>query len=287
MNRQGVLPTNFGVYSLTTLYEGVKLMFKKYSTGDLLTYFGITRDTLRYYEEKGLVKPAKNWENNYRGYSIFDIYQLMMIDSYKKRGMTIHQIQKQLKDSSTEDLVNQLQIKKDELEKMIVDAQCMLKRIEGTQGFVKELEHNLNVFSVKSLPRYKVQGEVSDFIAVEEYESVKDVISANHEDLFSQLLRYVSFDDRNVLSTKLLIVSESDDKNSVGEYLDYPKCLYTVVTQSFDNEVDLDKEMYQLSKAYAEAHHLKLKGEAFATIRLVICEKSTVKTYIEVFIPFE
>lgn len=76
--------------------------------------------------------------------------------------------------------------KRSELEKMIYDAQCMLKRIEETQKFSRNLDSNLNVFTIKSLLLYRINGEVSDFIAVEEYENVKDIMNSNNADMLSQ-----------------------------------------------------------------------------------------------------
>ncbi len=67
-------------------------MLKRYHTSDLIKFFGVPRDTLRFYEEKGLLNPVKNSENNYRNYDMFDIYNLMIVDFHKKRGMTINQI---------------------------------------------------------------------------------------------------------------------------------------------------------------------------------------------------
>ena len=55
-------------------------MFKKYYTRDLLNFLGVSRDALRFYEEKGLLNPQKNSENNYRNYDVFDIYNLMIIN---------------------------------------------------------------------------------------------------------------------------------------------------------------------------------------------------------------
>lgn len=115
-------------------------MLKKYRTRDLLNYFGVPRDTLRFYEEKGLLNPKKNSENNYRNYDIYDIYNLMIIDFYKKRGMTIHQIQNLSNISDAQDMESLLRNKKNELEKLIFDTQCMLKRIEETQEFSRNLE---------------------------------------------------------------------------------------------------------------------------------------------------
>ncbi len=68
-------------------------MYKKYQTKDLLKCLGVPRDTLRLYEKKGLLNPHKDSENNYRNYDVFDIFNIMIIDFYKKRGMTIKEEQ--------------------------------------------------------------------------------------------------------------------------------------------------------------------------------------------------
>lgn len=264
-------------------------MFKKYRTSDLLNYLGVSRDTLRFYEEKGLLNPKKNSENNYRNYDIYDIYNLMIIDFYKKRGMSIQQIQNLSNKSDVQDMQSLLRNKKDELEKLIYDAQCMLKRIEETQEFSRNLDRNLNTFTVKSLPLYRINGEISDFIAVEEYENVKDIMSSNNEDMFSQIMRYISFDQNGVTGTNMLIVDIAEVKNENDHYIHYPKCLYTVVEQIHpqDEQEDLIKEMYGVSSEYADKHGIRLLGEAFALIRLITHKENKIKTYIEIFIPFE
>ncbi|WP_055666625.1 MerR family transcriptional regulator [Desnuesiella massiliensis] len=264
-------------------------MLKKYRTSDLLNYFGVPRDTLRFYEEKGLLNPKKNSENNYRNYDIFDIYNLMIIDFYKKRGMTIHQIQDLLNKSDVQDIQSLLGNKRSELEKIIYDAQCMLKRIEETQKFSRNLDSNLNTFTIKSLPQYRINGEVSDFIAVEEYENVKDIMNSNNDDMLSQIMRYISFDKNGVIAAKMLIVDTAEVKNENDNYLHYPKCLYTVVEeiQPQDEQEDLIKKMYRVSSEYANTHGLRLLGEAFAMIRLITYKVNKTKAYIEIFIPFE
>lgn len=264
-------------------------MYKKYRTCEMLNYFGVSRDTLRFYEEKGLLHPNKNTENNYRSYNIFDIYKLMVIDFYKKRGMAIHQIQDLMQESSVPDIECLLENKKNELRDVIHDAQCMLNRIENTQAFSTDISSRLNVFTINSLPLYKVNGEVSDFIAVEEYENVKDIMKSNNNDMFSQIMRYISFDINGVIGTKMLIVDTSEAKNNNDIYLEYPKCLYTVVEEiqpNYDQE-DLIEKMYKKSFEYANLQGIRLLGKAFATIRLIICKASSAKAYIEIFIPFD
>ncbi|WP_312369553.1 MerR family transcriptional regulator [Lachnoclostridium sp.] len=264
-------------------------MLKKYRTGELLSYLGVTRDTLRFYEEKGLLSPKKNSENNYRSYDIFDIYNIMIIDFYKKRGMSIHQIQDLLKKSDVQDIEYLLENKKKELEKVIYDGQCMMKRIEQAQLFNRDLSSSLNEFTIKPLPLYRVNGEVSDFIAVEEYENVIDIMNSNNNDMLSQIIRYITFNKNSVTGTKMLIVDATKVKNENDIFLEYPKCLYTVTEeiQQQNEQEDLMERMHRLSSEYANTHGLRLLGEAFAMIRLITYKENKAKSYIEIFIPFE
>lgn len=263
------------------------IVFRKYRTGELLNYLGITRDTLRFYEEKGLLKPKKNDENNYRNYDIYDIYKIMAIDFYKKRGMTISQIHDLLINEDVNYMENILENKKNDLEKIIYDAKCMIKRIEETQSFSKNLKNDLNVFQIKSLPLYKVIGEISEFVAVEEFKNVIEVINSNNDDMLSQIMRYISFNEHEVISTKMLIVDTVDTEEDNKKILKYPRCLYTVVEENQNKQEDLMKKMHSISKKYANENDLQLLGEAFARVRLISYEGNETKSFIEIFIPFK
>jgi DNA-binding transcriptional MerR regulator len=283
----GKIRDDEGLYLLLLIRRCFEVL-KKYHTSDLIKYFGVPRDTLRFYEEKGLLKPKKNSLNNYRDYDIFDIYNLMIIDFHKKRGMTINEIQDLLKESEVQDVEVLLEQKRTELLKTIYDAQCMLKRIEETQEFGRTLESNLNTFTVKPLPLYRVNGEISDFIAVEEYENVKDIMNSGNNDMISQIMRYITFSKESVTDTKMLIVDAVEEKEVSSTYLQYPKCLYTVAEDIQPNyERDLIQTMHELSTKYADAHGLRLTGEAFALIRLITYKENKSKAYIEIYIPFE
>lgn len=54
---------------------------------------GITESVLRFYEEKGIVKPKRK-ENGYREYTDYDINQLQIIVQYRKLGFSIKDIKK-------------------------------------------------------------------------------------------------------------------------------------------------------------------------------------------------
>ena len=55
-----------------------------YNIGEVSKYLGISRDTLKFYESKGLINPKKNAGNGYREYDHFDIYDITTINFYRE-----------------------------------------------------------------------------------------------------------------------------------------------------------------------------------------------------------
>ncbi len=63
-------------------------------TKDLLQQTNITKDTLRHYNEIGLLKPHTNPTNNYKMYSQKDVETILFIKKAKKIGFTLNEIKK-------------------------------------------------------------------------------------------------------------------------------------------------------------------------------------------------
>ncbi|GEM_PF-2448996 len=63
-------------------------MYKKYQTKDLLKCLGVPRDTLRFYEKKGLLNPHKDSENNYRNYD--ETYTTLKTINGRWKGNGVH-----------------------------------------------------------------------------------------------------------------------------------------------------------------------------------------------------
>ncbi len=74
----------------------------------------ITKRAIKFYEEKGLIKVAKD-NNGYRNYSECDVEVLRMISIYRKLGISISDIKKLLEKEDTDILTNILENKEREL----------------------------------------------------------------------------------------------------------------------------------------------------------------------------
>jgi DNA-binding transcriptional MerR regulator len=73
-----------------------------YNIGQVAKFLGVSRDTLKFYEEKELVKPKQNSENGYRKYNHFDIYDITTVNFYREVDIEIKKIQELRKSMSIE-----------------------------------------------------------------------------------------------------------------------------------------------------------------------------------------
>jgi DNA-binding transcriptional MerR regulator len=89
-----------------------------YTVGKLAKAFGLSRTTLLYYEEIGLLVPSARSASNYRLYSERDHKRLTNICRFKETGLSLVDI-KHLLDSSDPKLVQVLEARLDILNKKI------------------------------------------------------------------------------------------------------------------------------------------------------------------------
>ena len=71
--------------------------------GELATQAKVSRDTLRFYEKHGLIKPSNRSDAGYRLYSDSDIHRISFILSAKEVGFTLNEIHQLLELEVTKD----------------------------------------------------------------------------------------------------------------------------------------------------------------------------------------
>jgi DNA-binding transcriptional MerR regulator len=198
-----------------------------YKTSQLAEILGVSRDALRYYEEKGIINPKQNDENNYREYDFYDIYTLMVTDFYKKRNLSIKEVKKLQAGSEIDELEALLEKKASELEEIIHINEYTLQKINETKEFCKDIKKYLNKYSIKKLPTYEIIGEISDFDAVLEYPVILGNMDLNKEDILSKIMRKFTFDETGFLDFKMYVVEkvENRQKEKDKAYLEYSTCI--------------------------------------------------------------
>lgn len=98
----------------------------EYTIGDLAKKLNITTRTIRYYDQKGLVKPSRVSGSGYRLYSDEQIKQLRLIIFLKELGFSLKDIQKILEDKNGDRLIDLLledQLKRNKAETQKLEEQ--------------------------------------------------------------------------------------------------------------------------------------------------------------------
>ncbi|ASA25682.1 MerR family transcriptional regulator [Paenibacillus donghaensis] len=260
-----------------------------YKTGQVLEILGVSRDALRYYEEKGIIKPDQKEENNYREYNFYDIYTLMVTDFYKKRNLSIKEVKKLQAGSEIDKLESLLGEKARDLEASIRNKEYMLRKINETKEFCKDIKKHLNNYSLRKLPTYEIKGEISDFDSFLEYPVILKNMDLIKEDILSKIMRMFTFDETGFMDTKMYIVEkiESNEKEKNKVYLDYSTCIYIIVEDGrYQNGAeDIKYKAFSSGLKWAEEQGLELEGVVFANTRLITYLDNKERVFLEIFIP--
>lgn len=102
--------------------------------GELSERSGLSRDTIRYYEKRGLVNPPHRKENNYKEYPEDTIPILLFIKQLQGRGFTLSEVQRFLSRTNQKALTcSQAQIvvqhKLDQIDRKIAALQASRERL--------------------------------------------------------------------------------------------------------------------------------------------------------------
>lgn len=133
-------------------------MRKHYSIGDVSKRLGISRDTLRFYEKKGMILPHK-LENGYRCYTYEDIRKLLDILFYRRLNFSIEDINRLLNNSSYDSYYRILEEKivKEEYE-LAVHRQSLLL-LHSLKRIYKNIDKYRGRYEIRPLSRYYQIGE--------------------------------------------------------------------------------------------------------------------------------
>jgi DNA-binding transcriptional MerR regulator len=121
----------------------------KYKIGDVARILGISPDLIRYYEEKGVVKPGKDPSNNYRYYDTWDINYLIDCLWYKNFGFGIEHIARLVTQTSYDALVKTLEERSEQLRESIKLQELLLQRIEKFTSRLIETKSYVGRFELR------------------------------------------------------------------------------------------------------------------------------------------
>lgn len=261
-----------------------------YHTGDVYNSLGLTRETLRYYEEIGLIKPKRSQYSQYREFDLFDMARLMAIDFYKKRGFTPAEIRELQNAVTAEEYIEVIQGKIKLLHKTIDSLTEMSCKLQKAKQFFSHALDTSMEFTVKELPPYYIQDTISSIADFDDYrDKVLNWLNVEKEDIISNMVRFFTFDESGYKTSGMYVVKPDAGINQ-PQYetrLECGKCLYTTLIVDVDDDTVQEKKMFSLCYEWAKQHEVSFRGVVYIFIRFVTLNEQTDRYYYEVWVPLQ
>lgn len=145
-------------------------MKKNFTIGEISKLFNIGIDSLRYYEELGIIKPRRA-ANGYRTYRLSDMYRLTIISELRKLRLPLEHIKEYLDHQSLSNTMLILNNEKVEIKKEITRLKASLSSLNDQLNMLKALEKTeTNIINTKFFDtRYAVKLE-TDFTIDDEFD---------------------------------------------------------------------------------------------------------------------
>lgn len=261
-----------------------------YTIGQVAKFLDVSRDTLKFYEEKELVKPKQNIENGYRKYDHFDIYDITTVNFYREMDIEIKKIQELRKSKSVEGIKSLLEEKEQDILEEIEYKKLLLKKLQIVKKDCEKIRRYLGEYTIKEMNPLEIKGEIEHFTKYEEYESLKkNTDSIKKAVTLTSLRRVISFNEEGIIEDKFIVVRnvKDNDKEFEGEIIYHPKCLYTVIEdgrwstagKNIDHNVEANLRKEAIDNGY------ELLGLVYINILLTTYEDRLERVFLEIYAP--
>lgn len=127
-------------------------MKEKYLVSEIAKYFGVTNDTIRYYDKLGIISPKKNKNNNYRYYDRGDIICFSYVFELKNIELPLKEINTMLNDSSLEHAASVIEDHEQRIEAKIKKLQQIKSVINDYRKCFNNAIENVDAIKISENP---------------------------------------------------------------------------------------------------------------------------------------
>ena len=200
----------------------------KLSIGEVSKIFNISKETLRYYDKIGILKPEVNDENGYRYYQFKHLEQLSLILGIKLLGISLSDIKKTIGSEDLNEYRNLvlkqeeiLKVKKQELQRLEYHLEKSKKILDVVANFENEYnfenlqpihkEGNLYKLDIKSFSDSNISSV--DILSLE-----KELSCLNEEMNYTYIYLYNVIDNAKVKEIEdIIFIKENPQSNNILE----------------------------------------------------------------------
>jgi len=266
----------------------------RYKIGDVAGILGISPDLIRYYEEKGVVSPVKDPNNNYRYYDTWDINNLIDCLWYKNFGFGIEQIANMVSECSYDALLQRLENKGEDILAAIRRQELLLQRIRlfcerltSAKSFLGKCDLRNSLEFVRYINRRNFTYDNSPALRELSRKWLKYMpFSRRYFEIPEDALAEVRGDYEWGFSLGMQYVEEFGvEIKPPVEFMSSRLCVHSAFRIVGQNQFSARHIDYMVD--YAKESDLRVVGDAFGNLACSVIEEGQPTGYFEVWLPVE
>lgn len=263
-----------------------------YTIGEVAKFLGVSRDTLKFYEKKGLVNPKQEIENGYRKYSRYDIYDIITINFYREIDIEIKKIQEIRKSKKVDEIELLLEEKEQSLLEEIEYKKLLLKHVRLIKENCEKIKLNFGKYTIREMKPLEIKGEITDFNSYDEYEILKkNTNNLKKAITLASLRRVINFDQTGITGDKYIVVEGIDDlKNGADrKIIYYSKCIYTIIEDGrwLNGEKNIDDKVEESLRKVACEKKCEPLGVVYVNTLLTTYKEGLERVFLEIYVPIK
>ena len=244
------------------------------SIGEVEKITGISKDRLRYYEEKNLITPDRDSDNSYRTYGLEEVLKLLGIQMYRSMDLGVKEIQ-QIQESDTIDgICDVFQIRQNELNRQIEELQKQKESVSRSIEDCVKITKYLGKFTLKKLRAFKLIDKIDDIISSDAGEKFRTE-SDEQMIILRSFIRRLELTPEGISRNEVFVAEETGDEDI--------ECVYTVVRDSL--EYDPMMETYVKCMNWIAENNIKIDRYCYIRPLLVSHLGKCTESFLEVFAP--
>lgn len=160
-------------------------MQNTFKIGELAKLYGIGADTVRYYEEQGLITPRRG-ENGYRLYTLRDIWRMNVIRDLRGLGFPVEKIRAYLEHRSVDSTVQLLEEEMAAIEAKQAELSVLRNNVQNRLATLRSAETRpFDTIEELQLPKRRCHEICESFVTDEEMDVlIKRLVNYNRQRLY-------------------------------------------------------------------------------------------------------
>lgn len=246
------------------------------SINDVGKIAGISKDRLRYYEEKGLISPRRDTENNYRYYELDELLKAMAIQLYREMDLSVKEIHRIQTVNTIAEMRDVFEHRQTDLDREILALQRQMRLVARSIDDCKKVDKYLNKFVIRKARGCILLDKVDYILNPEAYDKFKD--DSGEEKLrMRSIVRRLELLPNGIGDNSVFVAEESSDEDV--------ECVYTIIRN--DTEHDPLMETYISGMKWVYENKVNIGRYCYIRPLLIAHLGNITENFVEVIIPLE